>query len=295
MPLVGLGTAKARDGEVTAAVLAAVRAGYRHIDCAKVYKNEDEVGAALKELFAEGITREELWITSKLANASHRAEDVPTACASTLADLGLDYLDLYLIHWPAVEGCVGDTLDPSIEETWGAMEKLQADGLARSIGVSNWSAKKLADMKPYAKVFPAVNQVELHPIWRQDALLASAAELGCHLTAYAPLGSADSASIFGHDGASLLESEVVTRIAEETGKTAGQVVLRWGVQRGTSVVPKSVTPSRIEGNFDLFGWSLSEEQMAALSGFEQQHRLIEGKFVCKEDGPYKTPADLWDE
>lgn len=295
MPVVGLGTWKSKPGEVKAAVLAAVRAGYRHIDCAPIYKNEDEVGAALKELFEEGfVKREDLWITSKLWNDKHRAEDVPRACAQTLSDLGVDYLDLFLIHWP-VTGNVGDFLNPSIEETWGAMQKLQADGIARSIGVSNFSAKKLADMKPYAKVFPAVNQVELHPIWKQDALKAAAAEIGgCHLTAYSPLGSPDSSAMIGHKGASVLDNEVVKKIAEETGKTTGQVVLRWGVQRGTSVVPKSVTPSRIEGNFDLFGWELTEEQMTAISSLPQE-RMLHGSFWVKEDGPYKTVADLWDE
>jgi len=295
MPVVGLGTWKSKPGEVKAAVLAAVRAGYRHIDCAPIYKNEDEVGAALKELFEEGVVkREDLWITSKLWNDKHRAEDVPRACAQTLSDLGVDYLDLFLIHWP-VTGNVGDFLNPSIEETWGAMQKLQADGIARSIGVSNFSAKKLADMKPYAKVFPAVNQVELHPIWKQDALKAAAAEIGgCHLTAYSPLGSPDSSAMIGHKGASVLDNEVVKKIAEEIGKTTGQVVLRWGVQRGTSVVPKSVTPSRIEGNFDLFGWELTEEQMTAISSLPQE-RMLHGSFWVKKDGPYKTVADLWDE
>jgi len=295
MPLVGLGTWKSKPGEVKSAVKAAVTCGYRHIDCAAIYKNEHEVGAALSELFAEGVvTREELWITSKLWNDFHAAADVPTACEKTLKDLQIEYLDLYLIHWP-VTGCTGDELTPSTAETWGAMEALKAAGTAKSIGVSNFSPTKLRAMKAHATVFPAVNQVELHPLLRQDALVAAAAELGTHLTAYSPLGSPDSASMIKHAGASVMESEVVTRVASETGKTAAQVLIRWAWQRGTSVVPKSVTPTRIQANFDVFEWQLSDAQIAALSGIEPQERMLHGSFWVKPNGPYKTVAQLWDE
>lgn len=296
MPQVGLGTWKSKPGEVKAAVKAAVKCGYRHIDCAAIYKNEAEVGEALAELFAEGIvTREELWITSKLWNDFHAATDVPEACAKTLTDLQLEYLDLYLIHWPVATGCTSKELTPAISETWGAMEALQQAGKTRSIGVSNFSAKKLAAMKEHAKVFPAVNQVELHPKLRQDGLLSACSELGTHLTAYSPLGSPDSASMIKHDGASVMAHPVVVGIAEAVGKTAAQVLVRWAVQRGTSVVPKSVTASRIESNFDVFNWELTEAQMMELSSVEPQLRMLHGKFWCNPKGPYKTPLDLWDD
>eukprot|EP00310_Coccolithus_braarudii_P021118 CAMPEP_0183350268 /NCGR_PEP_ID=MMETSP0164_2-20130417/18397_1 /TAXON_ID=221442 /ORGANISM="Coccolithus pelagicus ssp braarudi, Strain PLY182g" /LENGTH=313 /DNA_ID=CAMNT_0025522165 /DNA_START=105 /DNA_END=1046 /DNA_ORIENTATION=- len=295
MPLVGLGTWKSEPGQVKAAVIAAVKAGYRHIDCAAIYKNEGEVGEALEALFAEGVvTREQLWITSKLWNDCHASADVPTACAKTLADLKLDYLDLYLIHWPVVTGCTGPALTPTIEETWGAMETLQMEGRVKSIGVSNWSAKKLAAMKPFAKIFPAVNQCELHPKHRQDALLAACAELGTHLTAYSPLGSPDSAAMIKHEGASVMQLPAVVETAAALGKSAAQVLIRWAVQRGTSVVPKSVTASRIEANFDVFGWELSAEQMAGLSAVEPQERMLHGAFWCNPEGPYKSVGELWD-
>jgi alcohol dehydrogenase (NADP+) len=297
MPLVGLGTWKSKPGEVKAAVKAAVKAGYRHIDCAAIYRNEHEVGEALSELFAEGIvTRKELWITSKLWNDFHKAADVPQACDKSLKDLQIEYLDLYLIHWPVATNCTGEKLSPSTEETWGAMEALKAAGKAKSIGVSNWSARKLRNMKAHAKVFPAVNQVELHPLNRQDALLAACAELGTHVTAYSPLGSPDSAAQIKHDGATVMENAVVQRVAAEVGKSAAQVLIRWAVQRGTSVLPKSVTPSRIESNFDVIGaWALSDSQMAELSAIEPQKRMLHGQFWCSPKGPYKTIADLWDE
>ncbi|KAL1522888.1 hypothetical protein AB1Y20_017853 [Prymnesium parvum] len=296
MPLVGLGTWKSAPGEVKTAVKAAVRCGYRHIDCAAIYKNEAEVGEALAELFQEQVVRrEEMWITSKLWNDFHSAADVPAACERTLAELKLEYLDLYLIHWPVASKCKGPVLSPSTEETWAAMEALRAAGKARSIGVSNFSAKKLAAMQAHAKVFPAVNQVEMHPKLRQDELLAACAALGTHLTAYSPLGSPDSASMFKHAGGSVMSLPALAAAAADTGKTPAQILIRWAVQRGTSVVPKSVTPSRIEANFDVFDWALTEEQMAELSSIEPQQRMMNGAFWCTKDGPYKTPLDLWDD
>lgn len=296
MPQLGLGTWKSAPGEVKAAVKCAVNCGYRHIDCAACYKNEKEVGEALAELFAEGIVaRGDLWITSKLWNDHHREGDVAGAAARTLSDLGLEYLDLYLIHWPVATGCAGDVLEPSTEETWRGMEALVASGAARSVGVSNFSAAKLRAMRGHAKIFPAVNQVELHPLHRQDGLLGACAELGTHATAYSPLGSPDSASMIDHKGAGVMSHPAVKKVAGEVNKSPAQVLVRWALQRGTSVVPKSVTPSRIEANFAMFDWELSDEHMVELSAIEPQMRMLHGEFWCNPEGPYRTTADLWDE
>lgn len=211
----------------------------------------------------------------------------------SLSQLRLDYVDLFLIHWPVTD-IESDVLTPPIEETWVAMEALVSKGLAKTIGVSNFGIKKLESMKSYAKIFPAVNQVELHPVWRNDPLLAACAEMNIHVTAYSPLGSPDSASMLKRDGPAVLEHEVITSIATETGRSAGQVLIRWAIQRGTSVIPKSVNPSRIEENFDMFTWDLSPDQMHRLSSIEPQRRMLAGDFWVKPGGPYRSMDELWE-
>jgi alcohol dehydrogenase (NADP+) len=198
------------------------------------------------------------------------------------------------VHWP-VTGVAGPELTPSIAETWGAMEALVDAGKARSIGVSNFSATKLRAMRAHARIFPAVNQVELHPMLRQDALLAACAELGTHVTAYSPLGSPDSEKMIGHRGSSLMATPALVELAAASGRTVAQLLIRWALQRGTSVLPKSVNAERIRANFDVLDWELTAAQMAALGGIEPQVRMLHGQFWCKPEGPYKTLADLWDE
>jgi diketogulonate reductase-like aldo/keto reductase len=294
MPLVGLGTWKSAPGEVEAAVYEAIKAGYRHIDCAWIYKNQGDIGRAIRKAFEEELVRrEELWITSKLWNDYHGKDQVEPHLRETLSQLGVNYLDLYLIHWPA-SNTAGKELTPPYEETWKAMEEMYKKGLARSIGVSNMTIPKLKNMNRYTTVWPAVNQVEMHPLFRQDELLAYCASTGMVVQAYSPLGSADSASHLGHKGGNLLKNEIVVRVAQEVEKTPGQVLIRWALQRGTAVVPKSANPERIRQNIDVFDWSLSAEQFSALSQLEPQVRLIRGDLCLQAEGPYRVVEELWD-
>lgn len=297
IPLVGLGTWKSAKGEVGAAVASALRAGYRHIDCAAIYGNEHEVGDALSAVLAEGVVkRQDVFITSKLWNSEHEPSRVEAACRKSLADLKVDYLDLYLIHWPFT-GNVGDSVQPPLADTWAAMEQLVDKGLVRTIGVSNFSIKKLEALISTARITPAVNQVEAHPYWRNEALRAWCAARGIHLTAYSPLGSPDSAAMLkrAEDAPTPLKDETVGAIAQQLAKSPAQVLIRWAVQRGTSVLPKSVQPQRIAANLDVFDWEIPAEAYDKLSALPYQARQVEGALWINPAGPYRTLADLWDE
>ncbi|GIL89597.1 hypothetical protein Vretimale_1843 [Volvox reticuliferus] len=297
IPLVGLGTWKSAKGEVGAAVATALRQGYRHIDCARVYQNEHEVGEALEAVLAEGVVqRGEIFITSKLWNTDHEPARVEAACRKSMEDLRVSYLDLYLMHWP-VTGNVGPEVQPPLGDTWAAMEALVNKGLVRSIGVSNFSIRKLEHLMATARIKPAVVQVEAHPYWRNEALRAWCSERGIHLTAYSPLGSPDSAAMLkrADDAASPLRDPVVAAAAKRLGKNAGQVLIRWALQRGTSVLPKSVNPERIKSNLEVLDWEIPADIYEQLSNLSHQQRMVDGSFWINPAGPYRSLQDLWDE
>lgn len=297
IPSVGLGTWQSEPGLVGQAVTAAVKAGYRHIDCAQVYGNEKEIGLALKKLFEDGVVkREDLWITSKLWCSNHAPEDVTLALNSTLSDLQLEYIDLYLIHWPArlkagTSGFKPENLIPTdIPATWKAMEALYDCGKARTLGVSNFSSKKLGNLLDYARVPPAVNQVECHPSWQQTKLREFCKSKGVHLSGYSPLGSPGTKWLKSN----VLEHPILKSVADKLGKTPAQVALRWGLQMGHSVLPKSTNEASFKENFAVFDWSIPEDLFAELSKIEQA-RLVRGDFLVNDTtSEYKSIEELWD-
>jgi 2,5-diketo-D-gluconate reductase A len=239
--------------EITADVTTrALQAGYRHIDTAAAYRNETGVGQAFR---ASGLAREDVFVTTKCFNDDHGFEEAKRACRASLDRLELDHVDLYLIHWPV----------PSQDryvETWKALVELQQEGLTRAIGVSNFQPAHLRRIIDETGVTPAINQVELHPRLQQPGLRREHAELGIVTEAWSPLAQG-----------ALLDDPVIRGLAEAHGRTPAQVVLRWHLQLGNVVIPKSVTPGRIEENFDLFGFELDAADMEAIAALDRGERI----------------------
>jgi alcohol dehydrogenase (NADP+) len=306
MPSLGLGTWKSAKGEVYEVVRKAIEIGYRHFDCAFVYGNESEIGQAIADAIKNNeVARKDLWITSKLWNNRHRKEHNQAAIELTLHDLQLDYLDLYLIHWPVAHQydvnypqngteLVSLTEIP-LAETWQGMIDLKTQNLTKHIGVSNFSIKKINQITEQTGVLPEVLQLESHPFLQQNDIADFATEKGIFLTAFCPLGSADRpASRISAGEPKLFDNQIIIDIAHETGFSPAQIMLAWAVCRGTSVIPKSVNPQRLKDNLLAADIDLSCIDMEKLKALDQHYRYIKGDFWCLEGSDY-TIKNLWDE
>ena len=306
MPALGLGTWNSEPGEVYHAVTEALLMGYRHIDCAFIYGNEVEIGEAFRDVFQKGIVdRKEVWITSKLWNDSHGLDDVQPALEKSLKNLQLDYLDLYLVHWPvAIKKGLnrpdsGDDMisleEIPLAETWRGMETVARKGLCRFIGVSNYSVAKLQALLKHADVKPLMNQVEMHPYLQQPALLDFCDSNGMYLTAYSPLGSPNRPTALKVENEPvLLKDPVILEIASNHSVNPAQILISWALHRTTSVIPKSVNPVRLKQNLGAIDVRLTTDDMDAINSLDRHRRYIDGSFWAVDGSPY-TVADLWDE
>ena len=301
MPAFGLGTWLSDPGKVYDAVRAALTLGYRHIDCAAIYGQEDEVGRGIEDAIGAGdITRGELWVTSKLWNDSHEPEHVRPAIEETLENLRLDYLDLYLIHWPiafrhGVQYPKGRddylTLEEvPLESTWQAMQQVCEAGLTRQIGVSNMGPERVGALTEAGQK-PAVVQVESHPHLQQRELLEYCQERDIVLTAYSPLGS-PGRNQRASDEPPLLEHPTITGIADELDATPAQVLIAWALARDTVSIPKSTNSGRIEENMGALDVDLDDEHMQEIAALDKGYRFLDGEFFAGESSPYEA-AEIW--
>ncbi len=304
LPILGLGTWKSKPGEVRQAVYWAIEAGYRHLDCAAIYQNEREVGQGIADALGDGLVkRKELFVTSKLWNNSHRLEDVKPALEKSMNDLRLDYLDLYLVHWPvAFKPGVGFAThreefytyhDVPLTQTWEAMQEQKASGATRHIGVSNFNQAKLKELLNMAGEKPEMNQVELQPFLPQEDLVKFCNQNDILMTAFSPLGSPDSRAERHKNDPKLLNNPTVSDVAKKHAATVGQVLIAWSISRDIAVVAKSVNQSRIIENFKSTEIELDEHDLAALAAIGISHRFADGSIFTGPQSPYKLP-DLWD-
>ncbi|ENH65122.1 Aldose reductase A [Fusarium oxysporum f. sp. cubense race 1] len=303
MPGLGFGTFanEGAKGETYDAVKCALKVGYRHLDCAWFYLNEGEVGQAVRDFLAENkdVKREDIFICTKVWNHLHEPEEVKWSFENSLKNFGLDYIDLFLVHWPIAaekdedykpkigpdgKYVIKKDLTENPEPTWRAMEEIYASGKARAIGVSNWTIEGLKKLLSFAKVKPAVNQIEIHPFLPNEELVKFCQENDILPSAYSPLGSQNQVPTTGEK---VRTNETLNAVAERSGNTLAQVLLAWGLRRGYAVLPKSSTPSRIESNFQVP--NLSDED------FEAIQRVAKGRhtrFVNMKD---TFGYDVWPE
>lgn len=308
IPAMGIGTFGSdnySNDTVANAVEQAIRAGYRHIDCAAVYGNEKEIGKVIAKLISEGVvTREELWVTSKVWNDMHH--DVAGACRKSLADLGLGYLDLYLVHWPFpnfhAKGVSVDSRDPDAQpyihedymETWRAMEKLADEGLVRNIGTSNMTKPKMELLLRDCRIRPAVNEMELHPHFQQPELFDYMVSQGIQPIGFCPIGSPNRPERDkAPDDTSPIEDPVIVRIAEAHGVHPAIICLKWAVQRGEVVIPFSVKPEKFSANLRcVTGDPLTGDEMEQIRNTDRNCRFIKGQVFTWAGATWE---DLWDE
>lgn len=304
LPTIGLGLWKVENALAPKLVEEAARIGYRHFDCASDYGNEAEAGVGLHNVLQSGLCkRDELWVTSKLWNTNHAPEHVRAACERSLRDLQLDYLDLYLIHFPIALAYVPPSerypagwfhdlnaanpkMAPArvpIAETWRAMEELVAAGLVRNIGVSNFGVSLLRDLLSYANILPAILQIELHPFLTQEKLVRFCREENIAVTAFSPLGAASYYQLgMAKQDESVLNQPTIIAAAERHQKSPAQIALRWGIQRGTAVIPKSSRIDRLRENLAIFDFELSPEEMSAISALNRNRRFNDPGVFCEQ-------------
>lgn len=303
IPKVGFGLWKISPQDCADAVYNAIAAGYRHLDSASDYGNEEQVGQGIKRAIADGLcVREDLWVTSKLWNTYHCKAHVEPAIQRSLKDLQLDYLDLYLIHFPIAQPFVAfETrypaqwiFDPSVKqpkmltapvplfETWAGMESLVEKGLSKQIGICNYNTGLLHDLMSYAKIKPSVLQIESHPYLTQENLIRAAKDYNLQVTSFSPLGAMSYFELnMAQANESVLEQSVVKAAAERLNRTPAQVVLRWGVQRGNSIIPKTTKAARLKENLNIFDFELSLQEMDDIGALNCNRRFNDPGNFCE--------------